>query len=282
MTSVGPLILVLLACVAFAIALGVSLLSLRADATNNSNGRAIIPHRLLGKTCVYWGTLLILGALIWQCVAQGRWTPLEDNFQCLLCLGLLLAGFVLYIQYKRPIGGLDWFLLPIVIVLLISAGLFGRFVPRAYSNSAWDWTHRTSSYLGAVAFAVASAAGAMYLIANRRLRAKVALPNVHVASLERLERMTLEAVTLGFALLTIGLITGLVKALHGQSTLGKYWITSPKVILSAAVWIVYALVLHSPINPRFRGRWVAMLSILGFVLMLGTLIAVQFMPGGNR
>jgi len=37
--------------------------------------------------------------------------------------------------------------------------------------------------------------------------------------------------------------------------------------------VVYALVLHAPINPSFRGRKAAMLSILGFVLMVGTLIA---------
>lgn len=206
--------------------------------------------------------------------------PLDDNFQCLLCLGILLAGFVLYMQYKRPLGGLDWFLLPIIILLLAGAAFFGRMAPRDYSNDAWDWAHRTSSYLGAAAFAVACAGGAMYLIANHRLRAKLALPIPHVASLERLEHLTLSAVTLGFALLTIGLVTGLVKVLHGNNALGPHWLTSPKVLLSAAVWVVYAVVLHSPINPRFRGRRAAMLSILGFVLMLGTLIAVQFMPGG--
>jgi ABC-type uncharacterized transport system permease subunit len=237
----------------------------------------------LAKTCVYWGTLLAVIALIWQSADRGQWMPLDDNFQCLLCLGILLAGFVLYIQHKRPIGGLDWFLLPIVIVLLLSAALFGRLMPHNYPNSAWDWAHRTSSYLGAAAFAVACASGAMYLIANQRLRAKIARPNPNLASLERLEHLTLSAVTLGFALLTIGLVTGLVKVLHGgANTLGPHWLTSPKVVLSGAVWIVYALVLHSPINPRFRGRRAAMLSILGFVLMLGTLVVVQFMPGAAR
>jgi ABC-type transport system involved in cytochrome c biogenesis permease subunit len=55
--------------------------------------------------------------------------------------------------------------------------------------------------------------------------------------------------------------------------------TNPKVVLAFGVWVVYALALHSPINPAFRGRKSAMLSIVGFVLMmLATVIAVQFMP----
>ena len=60
--------------------------------------------------------------------------------------------------------------------------------------------------------------------------------------------------------------------------LGKTWYYSPKVVLAFAVWVVYALVLHAPINPSFRGRRAAMLSVVGLVLMLGTLAAVQFMP----
>ena len=50
-----------------------------------------------------------------------------------------------------------------------------------------------------------------------------------------------------------------------------------KVLLALSVWLVYALVLHSPINPAFRGRRAAMLSILGFVLTIGVVVAVQFM-----
>ena len=45
---------------------------------------------------------------------------------------------------------------------------------------------------------------------------------------------------------------------------------------------MYAIVLHAPINPIFRGRRAAFLSMLGFALMIGTLIAVQFGSGGSR
>ena len=43
-----------------------------------------------------------------------------------------------------------------------------------------------------------------------------------------------------------------------------------------------SIVMHAPINPRFRGRRAAMLSIFGFVLVFGTLVAVQFMPSGGK
>jgi ABC-type uncharacterized transport system permease subunit len=116
--------------------------------------------------------------------------------------------------------------------------------------------------------------GAMYLVVNRRLRRKQPLPGPNLGSLERLEHITYVAVTLGFAMITIGAITGFVQMFvsHKDTMLAK-------LILTTAVWVVYAIVLHSPINPSFRGRKTAMLSILGVVLMIGTLLAVQLMPG---
>ena len=84
------------------------------------------------------------------------------------------------------------------------------------------------------------------------------------------------SVTLGFALLTIGLITGLFRMIDQKSS-----IPMTKLLLASLAWLVYAIVMHAPINPRFRGRKVAILSIIGFVLMIGAIVAVQFMPGGG-
>ena len=55
-----------------------------------------------------------------------------------------------------------------------------------------------------------------------------------------------------------------------------------KMLLASGAWLVYAIVMHAPINPRFRGRRAAVLSMLGFGLIIGTLVAVEFMPLGVR
>jgi len=130
--------------------------------------------------------------------------------------------------------------------------------------------HLATAFGGAAAFAIAAAAGMMYLIANYRLRQKRALAGPNLGSLERLEHLTLTAVTLGFALLTVGAVTGFIKIKVDHVAAPTF-----KVVMSVAVWLVYALVLHSPFNPIFRGRRAAMLSILGFVLMIGLLVFVS-------
>ena len=236
--------------------------------------------RVAAKACMYFAILLAAGVLAWHCQTRGNWLPLGDNFDVLIWLALLLAVFVAYTQRVHPLRGLDWFVMPIVILLLVAAGVFGRTEPREYLGTTWSWLHWVTSFGGVAAFAIGGAAGAMYLFTSRRLRAKRITPGQNLGSLERLEHITVVSVTLGFALLTIGLITGLVRALQEpNSRLGADWYEQPKVILTFIAWVLYALVLHSPITPSFRGRKTALLSVVGFIVMIGVIVAVQLMPG---
>jgi ABC-type uncharacterized transport system permease subunit len=231
--------------------------------------------RIAAKACLWSGTTVALAVLVWHSARMRSWLPLDDNFSALICLAVALSLFVLYVQRRKPLGGLDWFVMPIVIVLLGGAIVVARANPHRYDvQSIWKFAHFATAYGGAAAFAVAGAVGAMYLITNNRLRHKVALAGPNLGSLERLEHLTLNAVTLGFALFTIGAITGFVQIVKEGGHVPTY-----KLVPSLAVWIVYAIVLHSPINPSFRGRRAAVLSIVGFVLMIGTVVVVQAMPG---
>jgi ABC-type uncharacterized transport system permease subunit len=192
-------------------------------------------------------------------------------------LALLLGLFVMYMQRVRPVPGLDWFVMPIVILLLVVAAVFGRVDYRSYTplvGNVWLWVHRVTTYGGAGVLAVSAAGGAMYILASRRLRAKRPLPAF--GSLERMEHLLMHSVTLGFALLTVGLVTGFFRMFDRDEKQPL-----PKLVLGCLAWLVYAVVLHAPLTPRLRGRRAAMLSVFGFVLLIATLIVVYLMPGGK-
>jgi ABC-type uncharacterized transport system permease subunit len=248
--------------------------------------------RIAAKACLWSGLTVSLAVLVWHGMtrgnanAGGRWLPLEDNFEAFIWLAVLLTGFVLYVQRTRPLGGLDWFVMPLVVLLLVAAVVLGKAKPQEYVDTTWSWVHRVTAYGGTAAFGIAGATGAMYLVANRRIRSKTVTHGPRMGSLERLEHLTFTSVTLGFALLTFGLVAGLIWQLRieragGPTKLGDHWYASPKVVLAFAVWVVYAIVLHARINPAFRGRKVAILSIVGCLLMVGALVALNFMPAGR-
>jgi ABC-type uncharacterized transport system permease subunit len=262
--TLGQIALLVVAIALFAIGGILSLMRLR---------RASESLRITGKACTYLGVVAALVVLIWHSVKRDNWLPLGDNFDALVWLGLLLSLFVLYVQRRRPLAGLEWFVMPIVILLLIGAAIFGRTKPHEYVDSTWAWVHRVTAYGGTLAFAIAGVAGMMYLINLRKIRSKHALSGPSIgASLERLEHLTTTSVTLGFALLTVGVVTGVAELTRGGRA------PLAKIVLALAVWVIYAIVLHAPINPSFRGRKAAVLSVVGFALTVCTILAIMLLP----
>src|SRR4051794_35818170 len=113
--SAGQIALLVLAIALFAIGGIMSLMRLRRPSES---------LRVGGKACMYGGVTVALLVLIWHSAKRDSWLPLGDNFDALVWLGVLLSLFVLYVQRRRPLAGLEWFVMPIVILLLIGAVVF--------------------------------------------------------------------------------------------------------------------------------------------------------------
>src|SRR5207244_8427619 len=88
--------------------------------------REIESLRIASKACAWSAIAAGVGVIVWHALGRSQWLPLDDNFEALIWLGLILALFVLYVQRTHPIGGLDWFLMPMVLLLLSGAAFFGR------------------------------------------------------------------------------------------------------------------------------------------------------------
>ncbi|MGH7170382.1 MAG: cytochrome c biogenesis protein CcsA, partial [Gemmataceae bacterium] len=122
-------------------------------------------------------------------------------------------------------------------------------------------------------------ASLMYLVQAHRLRAKT-LPGhgLRLGSLERIEAMNRRAIVLAFPLLTAGMIVGLVLML--QENLSGW--SDPRVLASVVLWLTFALLLYLRFGYHLRGRPVALLTILTFVLLVGCLALPHWGQGGGR
>jgi ABC-type uncharacterized transport system permease subunit len=257
------LLLVIAAAVAFAASGGVS----AARVTS-----AAVTAALSGV-----GLLLAAAALITHSITRNNWLPLRDNFDALVWLAFIIGAASLYLQRRTPVGRIEWIASPVIVVLLVCAAAFGAARPHEYTNTLWAWTHRIGVYTGPAVFALAACTGVMYLLLRKKLRSKVALEPGSFGNLERLEQFNFRAIRVGFVLLSIGIFTGLGRVLQHETSLGNHWFWQPKVLLSTAAFVLYAVVLHSPINPAFNGKKNAICSIAGFLLLLATIVVVQQM-----
>lgn len=228
-------------------------------------------------------TLLCIGAFVYRiAVVHKAWAPVQAHVDGLLLIGLLLAPAILYIQSRPRLFGFSLFALPL-LSLILAWGVCARlWTYRAFDLDtfapAWTVFHLGVTYLGLLGCGIGAAAGAMYLFVQGRLKAKAGLGQVTpMASLETLETLIIRAATLGFVLLTLSLISGLVMVTQTDeaTSLGKAWWGSPKVWLAALSWVVYAVLINGRSFSTVRGRRAAWLAIAGLMLVLATYGAVE-------
>jgi ABC-type transport system involved in cytochrome c biogenesis permease subunit len=240
--------------------------------------------RLLGTG---FGAAGLLAQTIFLAVQR---LELASRYGSLLFLAWIVAVFYLYgsLHHRKIAWGL--FVLPLVLGLIGLAVLCGREPPSSEEfwllrllsfegEGFWVDVHLVLLFLGAVGVCVAFLASVMYLFHARRLRTK-ALPGrgPKFLSLERLEQMHRRAIVLAFPLLTAGVVVGM--ALLAQSPRPVRTWADPRVLTAAALWLLFAVLLYLRYSRHVRGRRVALLTIVAFVLLVVTLAVPHTLGGG--
>jgi ABC-type uncharacterized transport system permease subunit len=201
-------------------------------------------------------------------------------FDYFLVLGLLLAGLAAYFRLTLHLRWLGFFLLPLLALILFVGTVLSAIDPELFTtDSALNRAHLSSVLAGSLCFAAACAGGIMYLLADAQLRRRgpAALRRWRLPALAQIERFLQRAVYLGFPLLTVAMISGVMRAHQGHA-LKTAWYASPKILLALASWLLYACLLHVRLAPAFRGRRAAWLSIYGFILLLSVFFVVRWLP----
>lgn len=217
---------------------------------------------------------------------HGAWQPLVAHVDGLLLIGALFAGLVAYVQNRRALVGLSAFALPVLTLILAwavcaSAWTYYPFRP-ASLHPVWMGVHLAGVYLGTLCAAVAAIAGGMFLYVQSRLKHKQGLATFgRLASLETLETLIVRTATLGFALLTLGLASGMVILVSEEGELTPGWWYGPKIVLATLAWLVYAVLMNVRHATSFRGVKAAWLSIAGLVLLIGIYAIVTAWPASE-
>ena len=121
--------------------------------------------------------------------------------------------------------------------------------------------------------ALAFCGGIMYLLQEREIKKKrFGLFYSRLPSLESLDSLNRHCLAIGFPLMTLGIITGMLWTKQGS---GAYWTWDPKETLSMITWLIYAAIIHQRFTAGWRRRRAAIMVIVGFIVALLTLYLVS-------
>lgn len=117
------------------------------------------------------------------------------------------------------------------------------------------------------AFALAFCCAALYLIAHHILKSKHGLAWMkRLPPLSTVETAAFILVALGFPLLTLGILSGIARALSGGLPPG--WQTDPKSLLAYGVWLVYGAYLFVRVGASWTPVRTSYVLLVGLALCL--------------
>nr|YP_009157006.1 cytochrome c biogenesis protein [Melica mutica]AJV89913.1 cytochrome c biogenesis protein [Melica mutica] len=104
-----------------------------------------------------------------------------------------------------------------------------------------------------------------FFYAKRSALKSTSFPNYYKYQLtERLDSWSYRVISLGFTLLTIGILCGAVWA---NEAWGSYWNWDPKETWAFITWTIFAIYLHSRTNPNWKGTNSALVASIGFLII---------------
>ncbi|MDH4136668.1 MAG: c-type cytochrome biogenesis protein CcsB [Anaerolineae bacterium] len=249
-------------------------------------GIAYIVHLLWGRRIIgygatatsFLGLVALSVGLILRGIESGHW-PLASTYE--FSLVFVWSIVLVYLLLERVMGTRAGgaFALPIAF-LLCTYARFG--IPDSAQapqpllpalRSLWLQLHAGTAAIAYGAFAVACGGGVMVLAgeftSRRRGTWDAGLPWLQLS-----DRFTYWAVAFGYPFMSLAILTG---AIWAQMAWGRYWGWDVKETWSLIIWLIYTLFLHLRAISGWRGRPVAVLSVVGFVVVLFTFLGVGWL-----
>jgi len=228
------------------------------------------------NTAVALGVLIVIHTveIVTRNIAL-KTTPMSTAHDAFSFLAFSILFVYMIIEWSLKNKGSGIFLLGLAFVFEI------------FSVFTWSWEmetnpllanprfaiHASLSVMGYTAMALSAIYGLMYLIQHRNIKR-----HYHgklfsqLPAISFLEKMSIRSVVIGIVLLGIGILLGHIEA---KEMIGSFWPNDLKVIVTDVVWLIYLVGILLARLMKWRGRWMAIATLAGFIiLILGALLVV--------
>ena len=135
--------------------------------------------------------------------------------------------------------------------------------------------HVMSALLGYSGFTISAVYGFLYLTLYKDLKLnRFGLIFNRLPSLDVLEKLSFYSAVIGFILLTIAIIIGVIWL---PTAFPEFSFLDPKLIGTGIVWVLYGIGIFTKLFSKWRGKKLILLSITGFLIAIISTILTNFL-----
>lgn len=240
----------------------------RAQGRGEENllSRGAMGHMVLAPLALH-GYLLSMNVF-----ANGGFNlSMTNALSLIICLTLL----VYYVaRFFYPLGGLQALVLPLAALII----LLPEFFPSAHQLENTGLfafkAHIAAAMLAYSLFTIAMLHAVLISQVEKRLH-HATLPRVlqSLPPLLTMETLLFRMISIGFVLLTLTLISGMV---FSEEIFGKAWKFNHKVLFGFVSWVVFAVLLWGHYSYGWRGRTAVRWTVSGFVFLMLAYLGSKF------
>ncbi len=231
------------------------------------------------ESIAFWGTtigfacLTLFIALWWLQQEHFPMTHWTDSTAFFAWATTLIYLIIVRLTHLRALGS---FVVPVAFLAILIAYSFARntsTLPEQLHNY-WLVAHTSLIFLAYAAFIAAFGFGLMYLIAEKRIRAKTdTLFSNLLPALGNSDEFGYRCIFIGVILLSMGIIVGSLWTQYIRELPWK-WLDA-KIIFTLLTWFIYVAQIAIRQLWGWRGRKAAYAAIIGFVALLCTYAGVN-------
>lgn len=232
-------------------------------------------------TLTLWGGRLLSAGFIAHLLStihlavNMKYLPLTNMQESLSFFSLTIVAAFIYFERKYKVTTLGSFVVPLALIMLIASSSLhaeARQLPPILQSN-WFWFHALLAFASYACFTIAAGIALMYLLQRYFLKTKHFGPLFQkLPSLDTMDEISYRCLTVGWPLLTVAIISG---SIWSEKAMGSYWIWDRKQTWSLIIWFIYAALLHGRITIGWRGKRAAILSIIGFIVVLFTFFSMK-------
>jgi ABC-type transport system involved in cytochrome c biogenesis permease subunit len=206
--------------------------------------------------------------------------PITNIYEILSVLAFTTAVSYLTIEYITNVKSTGYFVLVISFFFQLLSTILIQDLAKANPvlRSNLLGFHVASALLGYSAFALSAVYGFLYVMLYHHIKSnRFGVIYDNLPDLEKLERMATVSVVVGFVLLTVAIIIGVVWLPQAFEHFSYF---DPKLVGTIVIWLTYGIGLLAKRSIGWQGRKLMVLSIVGFVVtMLSLTIVNVFLSG---
>jgi ABC-type transport system involved in cytochrome c biogenesis permease subunit len=246
---------------------GIYLYDFFNDSSFSSNSKRV----LLFHTLLFHVFYLILRTIAFD------HPPITNVFEIFTVLAFAVSFAYFILELETDIRGTGLFIIIISVIFQTISSIFiqDETVVKEVLRSNLLGSHVLSALLGYSGITISAVYGFLYLILYKEIKLnKFGLIFERMPSLEKLEQLSFYAAIIGFILLSVAIIIGIIWL---PRAFKDYSYLDPKLIGTALVWLLYGIGLASKILGGWHGKRVVIFSIIGFLLAIASTLVTNFL-----